>query len=91
MKPIVTQALRAGGSIILGIIEAIAARREARRRKTAREVLAEAPTSIPEAQRRAREAMYRRHEADRRARETGLPEVDQAVRDMLQGVRRTER
>lgn len=85
MKPLAKAALRGAGSLILGIIEMIAARREKRRQQTAREVLADAPTTIPAARAKAEHAL---RESQRRHRETGLPEVDEAVREMLAQTRR---
>lgn len=87
MKPLAQAALRGAGSLIVGILEMIAARREKKRQRTAREVLADSPTTIPAARARAEHAL---RESQRRSRETGLPEVDETVREMLDGAKRRE-
>ena len=88
MKPIVSTILRGFGGLALGIVEAIIARREAKRQLTSREILEASPPVAPSARVRAQEAMRRREEAERRNRETGLPEVDEKVREMLKEVKR---
>lgn len=86
MKPIVSTILRGAGGVLVGIIEGIIRRREGKRQKTAREVLADAPTStIPAARAKAEHAL---RESQRRHRDIGLPEVDEAVREMLAETRR---
>lgn len=75
MKPIVSTILRGIGGLVLGAVEAIVAKREAKRQLTSREILEASPPSAPSARVRAQEAMRRREDAERRNRETGLPEA----------------